>query len=42
MYGWMDGWVGGWEVVKAVLRIAYNDQKSIFSFGDYWKKRNIL
>jgi hypothetical protein len=24
--GWMDGWVG----VKAVLRIAYSNQKSIF------------
>jgi hypothetical protein len=26
--GWMDGWVGGWMGVKAVLRIAYSNQKS--------------
>jgi hypothetical protein len=25
--GWMDGWVGGWVGVKAVLRIAYSNQK---------------
>jgi hypothetical protein len=29
--GWMDGWVGGWVdgwvEVKAVLRIAYSNQK---------------
>ena len=24
---WMDGWLDGWVVVKAVLRIAYNNQK---------------
>jgi hypothetical protein len=23
----MDGWVGGWVGVKAVLRIAYSNQK---------------
>jgi hypothetical protein len=27
MDGWMDGWMGGWVGVKAVLRIAYSDQK---------------
>jgi hypothetical protein len=27
MDGWMDGWVGGWMGVKAVLRIAYSNQK---------------
>jgi hypothetical protein len=26
--GWMDGWMGGWVEVKAVLRIAYSNQKS--------------
>jgi hypothetical protein len=25
--GWMDGWVGEWVEVKAVLRIAYSNQK---------------
>jgi hypothetical protein len=25
--GWMDGWVGGWVEVKAVLSIAYSNQK---------------
>jgi hypothetical protein len=25
--GWMDGWMGGWVGVKAVLRIAYSNQK---------------
>jgi hypothetical protein len=25
--GWMGGWVGGWVGVKAVLRIAYSNQK---------------
>jgi hypothetical protein len=25
--GWMDGWMGGWVEVKAVLRIAYSNQK---------------
>ena len=25
--GWMDGWVDGWMEVKAVLRIAYSNQK---------------
>jgi hypothetical protein len=25
--GWMDGWVGEWVGVKAVLRIAYSNQK---------------
>jgi hypothetical protein len=27
MGGWMDGWVDGWVGVKAVLRIAYSNQK---------------
>jgi hypothetical protein len=27
MDGWMGGWVGGWVGVKAVLRIAYSNQK---------------
>jgi hypothetical protein len=27
MGGWVDGWVGGWVGVKAVLRIAYSNQK---------------
>jgi hypothetical protein len=26
--GWVDGWVDGWVEVKAVLRIAYSNQKS--------------
>jgi hypothetical protein len=34
MDGWMDGWVGGWVdgwvEVKAVLRIAYSNQKQEF------------
>jgi hypothetical protein len=25
----MDGWVGGWVGVKAVLRIAYSNQKHL-------------
>jgi hypothetical protein len=25
--GWMGGWVDGWMEVKAVLRIAYSNQK---------------
>jgi hypothetical protein len=25
--GWMDGWMDGWMEVKAVLRIAYSNQK---------------
>jgi hypothetical protein len=29
MDGWMDGWVDGWVGVKAVLRIAYSNQKSL-------------
>jgi hypothetical protein len=32
--GWVDGWVGGWMdgwiEVKAVLRIAYSNQKNFF------------
>jgi hypothetical protein len=28
--GWMGGWVDGWVEVKAVLRIAYSNQKIIF------------
>jgi hypothetical protein len=29
MGGWVDGWVDGWVGVKAVLRIAYSNQKFI-------------
>jgi hypothetical protein len=29
MGGWVDGWVGGWVGVKAVLRIAYSNQKGV-------------
>jgi hypothetical protein len=25
--GWVDGWMNGWVGVKAVLRIAYSNQK---------------
>jgi hypothetical protein len=25
--GWMGGWMDGWVVVKAILRIAYSNQK---------------
>ena len=28
MDGWMGRWMGGWMDVKAVLRIAYSNQKS--------------
>jgi hypothetical protein len=28
MGGWMGGWVDGWMGVKAVLRIAYSNQKN--------------
>jgi hypothetical protein len=31
--GWMDGWMGGWMEVKAVLRIAFSNQKNII-FSD--------
>ena len=27
MDGWMGGWMDGWMDVKAVLRIAYSNQK---------------
>jgi hypothetical protein len=27
MGGWVGGWMDGWMEVKAVLRIAYNNQK---------------
>jgi hypothetical protein len=30
--GWVDGWVGGWVGVKAVLRIAYSNQKVVARF----------
>jgi hypothetical protein len=37
--GWMDGWVGGWVDgwmgVKAVLRIAYSNQKIVFRLITY-------
>jgi hypothetical protein len=26
--GWMGGWVDGWVEVKAILRIAYINQKA--------------
>jgi hypothetical protein len=29
MDGWVDGWMDGWVGVKAVLRIAYSNQKLI-------------
>ena len=29
--GWMDGWMDGWVGVKAGLRIAYSNQKSLMS-----------
>jgi hypothetical protein len=28
---WMGGWVDGWLGVKAILRIAYSNQKYFFS-----------
>ena len=27
VYSWKDGWMDGWMGVKAVLRIAYSNQK---------------
>jgi hypothetical protein len=27
--GWMGGWMDGWVGVKAVLRIAYSNQKLV-------------
>jgi hypothetical protein len=30
--GWMGGWMGGWVGVKAVLRIAYSNQKWCYHF----------
>jgi hypothetical protein len=27
--GWVDGWIDGWMGVKAVLRIAYSNQKFV-------------
>jgi hypothetical protein len=32
----LDGWVDGWVGVKAVLRIAYSNQKTIY--GSVYKK----
>jgi hypothetical protein len=32
MGGWVDGWMGGWMELKAVLRIAYSNQKWIYQF----------
>ena len=29
----LDGWIDGWVAVKAVLRIAYSNQKSYFCFA---------
>jgi hypothetical protein len=29
--GWMDGWVDRWVGVKAVLRIAYSNQKLVLT-----------
>jgi hypothetical protein len=34
MDGWMGGWMGGWVGVKAVLRIAYSNQKVKTGEGD--------
>ena len=31
--GWMGGWMGGWVEVKAVLRIAYSNQKKRLASG---------
>ena len=31
LFMFLDGWVGGWVEVKAVLRIAYSNQKNILS-----------
>ena len=28
MDGWMGGWMDGWMDVKAVIRIAYSNQKT--------------
>jgi hypothetical protein len=30
--GWIGGWMGGWMEVKAVLRIAYSNQKLFDNF----------
>jgi hypothetical protein len=29
---WVGGWMGGWMEVKAVLRIAYSNQKYVTTF----------
>jgi hypothetical protein len=52
MDGWMGGWVGGWVGVKAVLRIAYSNQKSKFmqssskdadsNSGQLFRKKSIV
>jgi hypothetical protein len=31
MGGWVGGWMDGWMEVKAVLRIAYSNQKQSLS-----------
>jgi hypothetical protein len=33
MDGWVDGWVDRWMEVKAVLRIAYSNQKDGYHHG---------
>ncbi len=35
--GWMDGWVDGWMEVKAILRIAYSNQKFVFASPSFTK-----
>jgi hypothetical protein len=30
--GWVGGWVDGWVEVKAVLRIAYSNQKNVLQY----------
>ena len=36
LYGWMDRWMGAWMDGRAVLRIAYNNQKMNISNGKKW------
>jgi hypothetical protein len=30
--GWVGGWVDGWMGIKAILRIAYNNQQKLSNY----------
>jgi hypothetical protein len=40
--GWVDGWMDGWVGVKAILRIAYSNQKLIIINFTEWRLQQYL